>query len=568
VPRRHLKPRLFRVWKRWKRISPLTLRILALNSLPLVVLLVSILYFSGYQDKLIRNELDSMLKAAHQVAAALGEGAVILSDEERDMLSPELAQKMVRRLGEIPEQPQGAPPADPPPRIRLFDIRGSQISDSSTLPGRRNSVQREELPPLDELSPVRNTWEDFLGWWRHRSWTEGYPTYRENPDPNSTDYAIAEKALNGEEGGQVWMLPRGHILLGVSVPIQRYKGVLGAVMMTKTGDKIEDAVNDVDIDVLQLFLLVLCLTVMLSLFLARTIAQPLRQLATAAKGLEIEQMARPAWKVPIPDLSQRHDEIGDLSTALRSMVKALGDRLSATERFAADVAHEIKNPLTSMHSAVETALRLEDPDRQKQLLRVMADDVRRLDRLITDISQASRLEGELSRAPSERIGLKDLLLTVIDLYHQHDTEKRTHAPVVLEEGSEVPDVAVLGVESRLGQVFRNLIDNALSFTPLSGAVRIHAVVKDRHVCITITDEGPGIPENKTEAIFERFYSERPSTEKFGQHSGLGLSIARQIVQAHKGKIWAENMYWENSTVKGARFHIELPIDETSAEAQA
>ncbi|HVY13361.1 MAG TPA: stimulus-sensing domain-containing protein [Alphaproteobacteria bacterium] len=534
-------------------MSPLSARILALNSLPLVILVVSVLYFSGYQDNLIENELDSMMKEAHQVAAAIGEGAVILSDDERDILSPELAQKMARRLAESTDQ------STTPPRTRLFDIHGSQISDSLSLPGRRSAIQREVLPPLDEFSPVRKFWQDFLSWWRRRSWTQPYPLYREQADPTSQDYPIVERALNGDSAGMVWMLPKGRILLGVSVPVQRYKGVLGAVLVTKQGDKIEAAVNDVDLDVLKLFLLILIFTVLLSLYLARTIAQPLRQLSHAAKGLEAEKIAGPAWKIPIPDLSRRRDEIGDLSTALRAMVKALGERLHATESFAADVAHEIKNPLTSMHSAVETALRLNDADRQKQLLRVMADDVRRLDRLITDIAQASRLEGELSRTPLAHIEFEDLLRAVINLYDIHEDERHPHAPVKLE--GPVPEVEILGAESRLGQVFRNLIDNALSFTPVTGAVRVAAAMDGRNVHVTIADEGPGIPENKTEAIFERFYSERPAGEKFGQHSGLGLSIARQIVQAHKGRIWAENIRNDSGAITGARFHVTLPVAE-------
>ncbi|MBI3419328.1 MAG: stimulus-sensing domain-containing protein [Proteobacteria bacterium] len=545
-----LRPWLFRQWKRWQRLSPLTARILAVNSLPLALLLISILYFSGYQDTLIRNELDSMRKEAHQFAAALGEGAVILSEDERDLLSPELAQKMARRLAETADQPRAAM------RTRLFDIRGSQISDSLSLPGRRSSIQREELPPLDRFSALRKIWQDFLRWWRARSFTQAYPPYQENPDPSSQDYPVVEKALDGDAAGQVWLLPNGRLLLGMAVPIQRYKSVLGAVLMTKSGDKIAATVNDVNMDILQLFLLTLVLTILLSSYLARTLAQPLRALAQAAKMLDTEKMGSPAWKVPIPDFSKRGDEIGDLSTALRAMVQALGQRLHSIESFAADVAHEIKNPLTSMHSAVETALRISDPERQKQLLRVMADDVRRLDRLISDISQASRLEGELSRTPANRIRLQELLSTVAELYESHDAGSAPHAPVMLE--GAVPNVMLLGVESRLGQVFRNLIDNALSFTPLDGQVRLAARVENGRVHITISDQGPGIPENKKEAIFERFYSERPSGEKFGQHSGLGLSIARQIVQAHQGRLWVENIYSPAGAARGACFHVELP----------
>lgn len=538
----------------FSRLSPLTTRILVVNAMPLVLLVVSILYFDGYQNKLIQNELDSMMKEAQQFAAALGEGAVVSSDDERDLLSPELAQSMLRRLMETTET-----------RTRLYDIRGDLFSDTQAMHGQGRSIESEPLPPpgvdpspgfLERISDASQLFRAHLG-------TQRYPLYNEKPNPSSEDYQLVEHALDGDTGGQVWQMENGHLLLGVAVPIQRYKGVLGAVFLSRPGVKIEEAVTGVRVDIVRLFLLSLVLTILLSLYLARTIAKPLQQLSIAAEGLKAGQVGALKWQTTLPDFSKRQDEIGDLSTALRDMVQALGERMHAIESFAADVAHEIKNPLTSLHSAVETALKIKDTERQQKLMAIIADDVKRLDRLITDISQASRLEAELSRAKTKHISLPAMLEMVVGLYAPLGDEAETETPRIFFEMKEGTAATILGAESRLVQVFQNLIDNAMSFSPAHGVVRVtlDADESANRARITVCDEGPGIPENKLDAIFERFYSERPGHEKFGQHSGLGLSIAKQIIEAHQGRIIAVNMKDENGAVRGACFTVELPLSK-------
>ena len=531
------------------RLSPLTARILAVNAMPLILLVVSILYFDGYQDRLIQNELDSMTKEARQFAAALGEGAVVSSEDERDILSPELAQSMLRRLMETTQT-----------RTRLYDIRGMLFSDSQHMPGHVNTVQSEELPPPGASNrfnlQISEGLDQTMAWVRLNSWSKKYVPYHEEKEPSAEDYAIVDHALDGDEGGEVWLMNNGHILLGVSVPVQRYKGVLGAVFLSRAGSKIEQAVMGVRIDIVRLFCLTLVITILLSLYLARAIAKPLQQLSYAAEGLKAGQIGALKLQLNLPDFSKRRDEIGDLSIALRAMVKALGERLHATENFAADVAHEIKNPLTSLHSAVETALKIKDPERQQKLMLVIADDVKRLDRLITDISHASRIEAELSRAKTKPISLHPMLEMVVALYEPIDD---TQKPKVIFEPSEAPNATIYGAETRLVQVFQNLIGNALSFSPTDGAVRISLSTTKDKARICVADDGPGIPENKLEAIFERFYSERPSHEEFGKHSGLGLSIAKQIIEAHQGTLHAENIKDETGAIKGALFVVELPL---------
>jgi len=257
----------------------------------------------------------------------------------------------------------------------------------------------------------------------------------------------------------------------------------------------------------------------------------------------------------IPDLSARGDEIGDLSAALREMTDALSRRLDAIDRFAADVAHELKNPLTSLKSAVETAARVPDLAVREKLMAIVLDDVARLDRLITDIAGASRLDAELSRANAERVDVAEILDGLADALSA--VAKPDQAKPVFDRRGLGPFV-VMGIGDRLGQVFRNVIANAQSFSPPGGTVRVSADRMGEFVTVTIDDDGPGIPADKLESIFERFYSERPAAEKFGTHSGLGLFISRQIVEAHGGMIHAENRHDPNGAILGARFRIRLP----------
>jgi two-component system, OmpR family, sensor histidine kinase ChvG len=293
-------------------------------------------------------------------------------------------------------------------------------------------------------------------------------------------------------------------------------------------------------------------TVLLSVYLAGTIARPIRRLAAAA-----ERARGRRARVEIPDFTGRGDEIGDLSGSLREMTDAIWDRMSAIEHFAADVAHEIKNPLSSLRSAVETATRIEDPANQKRLMAIILDDVERLDRLITDISDASRLDAELSRIELAPVDIAAMLGALAEI---HQATRAAHAPhLVLELPERGRELIVPAIESRLSQVFRNVIANAASFSPAEGEIHLRARHDGRAVLITVEDRGPGIPDDKLTAIFDRFYSERPAGEKFGTHSGLGLSISKQIVEAHRGMIWAENRKDAAGSVVGARFCIRLPL---------
>ncbi|WP_343714225.1 HAMP domain-containing sensor histidine kinase, partial [Inquilinus sp.] len=288
-------------------------------------------------------------------------------------------------------------------------------------------------------------------------------------------------------------------------------------------------------------------TIILSLYLAGTITRPIRRLARAAERV---QQGR-GRKIEIPDMSGRRDEIGELASALRAMTAALWTRIDAIERFAADVSHEIKNPLTSLRSAVETTARITDPAQQRRLMAIILEDVQRLDRLITDISDASRLDAELSRAETGTVDIARMLGMLTELYKTTLEDTGIKVSLSLPPGSAL---TVPGIEDRLVQVFRNLITNAISFSPPDGAITLRARREGAWVIATIEDDGPGIPPAKLEAIFDRFYTERPAGEKFGTHSGLGLSISKQIITAHRGQIFAENREGR----PGARFTVKIP----------
>lgn len=556
---------------RRRRFSPLTRRILFLNMAPPVILVAGLLYLDDYRNTLIDNEFASLVTQGRIFAAALGTAATVVQqpgsvsdgaadDEER--LSREIAPTILRRLVEPTRV-----------RARLYSGDGELIADSRVLGAAGVAVEIAPLPPprppSDPLLAAFNAAYDFILNWLPSG--ADLPPDREQPNALLHELHEAEAASRGEIGTALRARAtsgrpqEAKMTLYAAVPVQRFKQVLGVLLMTTDSREIENSLRAVRLDILQVFAAALAVTVLISFYLARTIARPVRRLALAAERVRrggqvvaagIRASGPLTGRAAIPDMSARGDEIGDLSLALGDMTEALWRRLDAIERFAADVAHEIKNPLTSLKSAVETAARVQDPARQRKLMQVILDDVSRLDRLIADISDASRIDAELSREETHPTDIGRLLATLVDI---HGAADDPGAPRLGLELAAPEELIVPALEDRLGQVFRNLIANAISFSPPRGTIRILAVRREAVVEVCIEDEGPGIPEDKLEKIFERFYSERPSGEKFGTHSGLGLSISRQIVTAHGGSIRAENRRDAGGRVVGARFLVRLPV---------
>jgi two-component system sensor histidine kinase ChvG len=532
-------------------VSPLTLRILAVNMLALAILVVGLLYLGQYQDNLIRSHLDALKGDARVFAGMVAEGGVTRDINDLFALSPPQSRNVIRRWVDATQV-----------RTRLFDPRGSLMADSQRLVGPNGAnIDWRVLPPPHGIGTRLDAAIEWLGR-QFDSWPgrATLPVY-EGDDQTAAPGANPDlaRALAGEVSGRVWLDDEGHLRLTAASPVQRYKLVLGAVLLNRDGAEIETALRDTRFDIAKAFAGALAITVLLSLYLAGAIGRPLRRLAQAAERLRLGT----GRGDEIPDFTARHDEIGELSRSMREMTAALRTRMDAIERFAADVAHELKNPLSSLASAVETIGRIEDPAQQQRLLGIIRDDVTRLDRLISDISNASRLDAELSRAQSHPVDLGALLATLAEIHRTAD-ETRSGAgnasaqPVRV--ALEAPNgLVVQGLESRLGQVFQNLISNAVSFSPPGGVVSVSAVRQGGNAVVVVEDRGPGIPGGKLEAIFDRFYSERPPGEAFGTHSGLGLSIAKQIVETLGGRIQAENLTDAEGRVLGARFTVYLPL---------
>ncbi len=532
-----LRPRRRRQW-----LSPITRRILLLNILALIIPVIGLLYLPTYRDSLVAAELDLLQSEATLFAGALSAGGIVTTAGGVERLDAETVRQTLRRLVLASHT-----------RARLFAPTGALIADSQRLPGFLGEIEVYPLPPIGPGANPIKLWAAHVYDWlfEHLPSYRSLPAYTESVLPNAGDYWEVPKALAGDSARFVRDGGNGIMILSAAVPVQRYRQVLGALFLTRPATGVEETLRETRLAILGVFALALSVTILISLYLASTIALPIHRLADAA-----ERVRRAKGKPGIiPDLSRRNDEIGDLSLALQEMTEAVWQRMGAIERFAADVAHELKNPLTSLRSAVETIARIEDPEQQKRLMSIIKDDVQRLDRLISDIADASRLDAELSRAEIRPVDLRALILALIDI---HGATAGENAPRLLANLPGDVSLVTLGLEGRLGQVFRNLIGNAVSFSPPKGAIWLLAERRGDTLRILVEDEGPGIPPDKLQAIFDRFYSERPRGEKFGTHSGLGLSISKQIVEAHGGRIAAENRLDAMGRILGARFIVLLP----------
>ncbi len=551
--------------RRQRRISPLTRKILAVNLLAPVLLVVGALYLDTYEQGLLRSELESLRDQGEMISAAIAESAVsgdpgtrgvpgsnmtaVIEGGHGYRLLPDQGRHMVRRLSSHVGR-----------RVRLFDAHGDLLADSRYLFVSGGVVEVADLPPV-RLYPaadmlLRKFNDAVMRLVGRVTNSDGIAPYEESPVDVFAAYDELETALRfGEPAEAVRRGEHGKVL-GVAVPVQYYKQVVGAVLVNDITDSVDANVFQVRKAILRLFLSTLGVTILLSWYQAGTIIHPVRRLARAAAKVQDGRGGRHA----IPNLSRRNDEIGDLSVALGQMTESLWNRIEATERFAADVAHEIKNPLSSMRSAVETASRIDDAEARRRLLAIIAEDVQRIDRLISDVADMSRVDAELMKTQVVPLNLAAMLSAMIEV------ESIAGEPEAVRFRLDIhgdDGLWVMGSEGRLVQVFRNLIRNAVTFSPPGGEIVLRGypdvTVQGPVVVVEVDDDGPGIPEGKEEAIFDRFYTERPPGEKFGTHSGLGLAISRQIVQGLGGWIGAVNRAEaEGAGTPGARFIIRFP----------
>ncbi len=546
--------------------SSLTRRIVSLNLAGLIALVGGVLYLSQFRAGLIDARAQSLLVQGEIIAGAIAASATVETntitiDPERlldlkpgetygpseDILSgldfpinPESVAPILRRLI-LPTKT----------RARIYDRDGVLILDSRHLYG-RGDVMRTDLPsPLAEPPGLFERMTIAIRTWLNRG---DLPLYRELGPENGTGYSEVVRALGGLKDSMVRINDRGEVIVSVAVPVQRFRAIHGVLMLSTQGDEIDQMVTAERLAILKVFGIAAAVMLVLSLLLASTIAGPVRRLADAAEHVR----RRVRTRIEIPDFTRRRDEIGHLSGALRDMTESLYNRIEAIERFAADVSHELKNPLTSLRSAVETLPLARNENSRARLLEVIQHDVKRLDRLISDISDASRLDAELQRQDVAPVDLRKLLTTTVTVSneagHNNDIEVRLRF-----EGGPYDAFAVPGHDSRLGQVVANLISNACSFSPPDGIVTVTCRRVRSEIEVMVDDNGPGISADAFDRIFERFYTDRPH-QGFGQNSGLGLSISKQIVEAHGGRIWAENRIMPGSepAVAGARFIVRLP----------
>ncbi|MBI0474898.1 HAMP domain-containing protein [Sphingomonas sp. MA1305] len=501
---------------RWSGDISLTRRILAVNILALLLLAGGFFYLDSYRSRIV----DSRVAQASREAQLIAEALAMVEPAQRDPLMVRLAK-------------------DTGARVRVFDGDGDTVADTRDLDV-RNFVL---------LDPDKQPWNQAVA----RFLDAGIdtvvgaaraPLYRERKDGRQWP-DVAATARN-VVSTTVWRAPDRTPVITAAAPLPR-----GQVVMTTTNAR--DITQTVRIERFRLSLVLATVTmvsVLLSLFLARTIVRPLRRLARAAVRVRLGR----AREVVVPRLPSRRDEIGSLARALSDMSLALRARIDATEAFAADVTHELKNPLASLRSAVEGLGHVKDPNLQDRLLAIVRDDVHRLDRLITDISEASRLDAQLSRAKFEPVDIAAMLTALVAQRHDRGVERDIR--LVFDRGDGA--MVTMGEGARLERVFDNLIDNALSFSPDDGIVAIWGGRQGDMLVVQVEDEGPGVPEEAREAIFRRFQSIRPESETFGQHSGLGLAIARTIVEGHQGTIAVES---REDRLGGARFVVRLPCAE-------
>ena len=549
--------------------SSLTRRIVFLNVAGLLALVVGILYLSQFRAGLIDARVQSLVMQGEIIASAIAASATAdnYSFSDRDRLR-ELQPGESYGPGddgltglEFSINPERIAPAlrrlisPTKTRARIYDRNGFLILDSRNIyiPG---EVLRFDLPPpmTERRGVFRRAWNSVRTWLGRGD----LPLYRELGPEAGKDYPEVTDALLGNKASMVRVNERGEVIVSVAVPVQRFRAVRGALLLSTQGADIDQAVEAERWQIVKLFLILLGVMVVLSVLLAGTIAGPVRRLAEGAERVRHRIRSR----VEIPDLTARRDEIGHLSGALRDMTNALYSRIEAIESFAADVAHELKNPLTSLRSAVETLPLAKTAESRTRLLAVIEHDVRRLDRLISDISDASRLDAELQRNEMGPVDLVKLLNTVAAVRNEVRPVDDATVSLTFEGGGTFAFV-VSGHDSRLGQVVDNLIENARSFSPPGGTVRVTCRRLRKEIEIVVDDEGPGIRPDAFDKIFERFYTDRPH-QGFGQNSGLGLSISKQIIEAHGGRMWAENRTavatadGEAPKVLGARFVVRLP----------
>lgn len=542
-------------------------RIFVANLLGLFVLLGGILWLSQQQEWLIAAKRDSLRVQGDIIAAAIAANVSLDTDRltlDADKLTeiggsrapfrddafaafdlslkPDRVGPVLRRLMLNANNT----------RARLYDREGELLVDTQR-------AVPERIPPRSADEPARKVRVKTF-WTRVTDLFDSseLTVYREIGGANGTYYPEVRSALKGETPEPMLLLnSQNKKIVSLAVPIQRRNQTLGVLLLSTRPGDIDKVLAKERRIIFSLAAMALLTTLMASLMLNRTIAGPVRRLSAAAERVSQSINAR----AELPDYSDRRDEVGQLAGAFKRMTMSLFRRIEASEKFAADVAHELKNPLTAARSTAETMAYARTEEEREELVRRIKDELARLNRLISDVSNASRLEAELARRKNAPVDIRAVLTGVVEVLRDINQIEGLSITVDIADENGRRPLVILGHEGRLGQVVTNLLDNAVSFSKEGGEVNVKARHIGGEIEILVEDTGPGMPEDKLEAIFERFYSDRPETDhKRGKNSGLGLSISREIVNAHGGRIWAENRPPRTGKMRpgGARFVVRLP----------
>ncbi len=508
--------------------------IFASNLAGLAILIIGAMVLNEMRASFVVAKKQDLIGQAQVFSNLLAEGATF--GQPSPIMDEELARATMADLS-LPISVRG----------KVYGPDAGLIGDSYFLSDR---VIVSSLPPLQEPSQL-SRWGRSLSEWAVSTFGALVPNRGGDAVRTQTFEQEFEVAAAGGEAASQRFNDRGQRIISVSVPVQHVSAVVG--VLTLESNDIDDIIRAERAALIPFIGVAVLVALITSGLLTVGIARPLRRLSKAADDVR----SGSTQTLDLPTITRRRDEIGALANSMQSMTEALFERITANESFAADVAHELKNPLTSIRSAVETAERVKgNPEAMEKLHKVIAQDVGRLDRLITDISNASRLEAEITRVPTEALNITRFVSDIVSTYEHLGIEG--HEPsVAFQDSTMGAGLQVRGREGPLGQVIRNLIDNALSFSPKDGTVSVRVeqgrIGPQTTARIIVEDQGPGIPDDKFEKIFDRFYTDRPKGSAFGKNSGLGLSIVQQIASTHMGRVWAENR-----AQGGARFTVELP----------
>ncbi len=554
-------------------------RILASNLIGFLILVLGILYLGWVNTWLIDAKVDALKTQGEIIADAIAANATVV--RERIVLDPD-------KLPDTPDSSRGFPddglaalelsihPEEVTPilrklikptdtRARIYTLDGILIVDTARSLASLTAKLHEAAANGKDQPKPQNFWTRFTRYF----FKEPLPVYREIDTGNGTAYPEVRDALRGSERSMLLLNKKGEQIVSMAVPIRRFKNVQGVLLLSTRPGQIDKILREERVVILTLSAMALLALVVTSLLLARTVAGPMRRLSAAAEQASRDIGAR----ARLPELADRSDEVGQMAGAFQAMTEALYRRIEASERFAADVAHELKNPLTAARSTAESLSFAKTDAERDHLVLQIKDELKRLNRLITDVSNASRLDAELARKEMRSIDVPLMLRNLTGIFRDILGDDSRRVVLAAEREPFEGALTIVGDEGRLGQVLTNLIDNAVSFSPEGGTVTVRARAAQAHVEILVDDEGPGIPEDRLTIIFDRFYSDRPQTDSSrGKNSGLGLSISREIVRAHGGEIVAENRY-DNDAAPGAapigaRFIVRMPIAERTQRGGA